>query len=79
MLNICSAIMPEINKYNNKNNKINSMHSVNELIPCVQCLQNHVIRDNCDIDECRICGYRDCPSKCMEHYWHDGCPYCSYD
>lgn len=32
--------------------------------------------EDCPVDECMQCGYRDCPSHCIEHYWHDGCHVC---
>jgi hypothetical protein len=31
----------------------------------------------CGLDECWICGMRDCPHNAPEHYWHDGCPSCT--
>ena len=31
---------------------------------------------DCRIDECFICGIRDCPSNEPLHYHHDGCPAC---
>jgi hypothetical protein len=33
---------------------------------------------DCPIEECAKCGERDCPHGAIEHYWHDGCPYCYY-
>jgi len=30
----------------------------------------------CKIDECMLCGVRDCPGNEPLHYHHDGCPYC---
>lgn len=30
----------------------------------------------CTADECFVCGYMACPAKCIEHYFHDGCPVC---
>jgi hypothetical protein len=32
--------------------------------------------ETCPIDECMICGVRDCPGNEPLHYHHDGCPYC---
>jgi hypothetical protein len=31
----------------------------------------------CPIEECMICGVRDCPENEPLHYHHDGCPRCS--
>lgn len=31
---------------------------------------------DCKIDECMLCGVRDCPGNEPLHYHHDGCPYC---
>jgi hypothetical protein len=31
----------------------------------------------CPVDECMICGVRDCKGNEPLHYHHDGCPYCS--
>ena len=31
----------------------------------------------CNEDECFVCSYLICPSKCIEHLLHDGCPECS--
>lgn len=30
----------------------------------------------CPIEECMLCGVRDCPGYEPLHYHHDGCPYC---
>ena len=30
----------------------------------------------CQVEECMICGVRDCPGNEPLHYHHDGCPYC---
>lgn len=32
--------------------------------------------ETCRIDECMICGVRDCPHMEPLHYHHDGCPAC---
>jgi hypothetical protein len=32
--------------------------------------------DSCPIEECMLCGIRDCPSGEPLHYHHDGCPWC---
>ena len=32
--------------------------------------------DTCPIDECMLCGVRDCPGNEPLHYHHDGCPFC---
>lgn len=32
--------------------------------------------DTCPIDECMLCGVRDCPDNEPLHYHHDGCPAC---
>lgn len=36
----------------------------------------HPSLDDCQDDECVICGYRDCPYHEPLHYHHDGCPAC---
>ncbi len=36
----------------------------------------HLPTSECPIDECPVCGFRDCPSKNDGHYYHDGCPDC---
>ncbi len=36
----------------------------------------HPSLEDCQQDECCICGVRDCPHKEPGHYWKDGCPYC---
>lgn len=38
--------------------------------------EGHPPTNECDDPECMVCGYRDCPYHCPEHYWHDGCPIC---
>ncbi len=30
----------------------------------------------CPVNECSVCGLRDCPRGEEGHYWHDGCPAC---
>jgi hypothetical protein len=35
--------------------------------------------ETCPIDECMLCGVRDCPGNEPLHYHHDGCPYCYVD
>jgi len=30
----------------------------------------------CPVEECMVCGVRDCPGNEPLHYHHDGCPYC---
>lgn len=32
--------------------------------------------DDCPIEECMLCGVRDCPDHEALHYHHDGCPCC---
>ena len=32
--------------------------------------------ETCPVEECVICGVRDCPGREPLHYHHDGCPYC---
>lgn len=39
--------------------------------------KGHPPVDECDDSECMVCGYRDCPFRCPEHYRHDGCPVCT--
>jgi hypothetical protein len=39
--------------------------------------KNHPKREDCPIDECLDCGFRDCVYKEPLHYHHDGCPACS--
>lgn len=36
-------------------------------------------QSKCDKEECEICSYMNCPKKCIEHYFHDGCPACNSD
>jgi len=33
--------------------------------------------DTCPVDECIVCGERDCPHHDPLHYHHDGCPACT--
>lgn len=35
--------------------------------------------DDCIVDECLVCGYMVCPVKCLEHFFHDGCPACDIE
>ena len=35
--------------------------------------------NTCQVEECMICGVRDCPGREPLHYHHDGCPYCYYN
>ncbi len=39
-------------------------------------LPTHPPLELCKVDECAVCGVRDCPHDAMEHYWKDGCPAC---
>ncbi len=39
-------------------------------------IPTHPPLDLCKVDECAVCGVRDCPLGADEHYWHDGCPAC---
>lgn len=32
----------------------------------------------CPVDECYVCGVRDCPGSEPLHFHHDGCPYCEF-
>jgi hypothetical protein len=32
--------------------------------------------ETCPIEECMLCGVRDCQGNEPLHYHHDGCPYC---
>lgn len=32
--------------------------------------------NTCKVDECMVCGVRDCPYNEPLHYHHDGCPAC---
>ena len=32
---------------------------------------------DCEVDECLLCGMRDCPYCNSTHYWHDGCGSCT--
>jgi hypothetical protein len=32
--------------------------------------------ETCPVDECLVCGIRDCPDNEPLHYHHDGCPCC---
>lgn len=32
--------------------------------------------ETCKIDECMLCGVRNCPENEPLHYHHDGCPAC---
>lgn len=34
----------------------------------------HPPAEQCEIEECLVCGLRDCPMKDPLHYHHDGCP-----
>jgi hypothetical protein len=44
-----------------------------------QILKAHPPTNECPIPECDLCGERDCPHGEAGHYWHDGCPACSFD
>jgi len=37
---------------------------------------NHPSTTDCPVDECSVCGERDCPHGEPLHYHHDGCPAC---
>lgn len=40
----------------------------------------HPPTNECDEDECMVCGIRDCPYGEPLHYHHDGCPaFCWFD
>lgn len=34
--------------------------------------------DTCPVDECMVCGIRECPSHEPLHFHHDGCPCCQF-
>ncbi len=41
---------------------------------------SHQDDDLCsDASGCAACSVRDCPHGAVEHYWHDGCPSCTYE
>ena len=41
-------------------------------------LIGHPETKDCKLDECGVCGKRDCPHGDETHYWHDGCVSCSH-
>jgi cytochrome c1 len=36
----------------------------------------HPPTSECPIDECSVCGFRDCPAQNDAHCYKDGCPDC---
>lgn len=34
--------------------------------------------DTCPVEECMLCGIRECPNQEPLHFHHDGCPSCEY-
>lgn len=43
---------------------------------CKKQRENHPLSDECNEDECMICGENDCEYGDPLHYHHDGCPSC---
>lgn len=39
-------------------------------------VMGHPVADACQVDECMVCSWRDCPHAEPLHYHHDGCPCC---
>lgn len=39
-------------------------------------LIGHPPTSECHVDECNVCGFRDCSNENDAHYYKDGCPDC---
>ena len=47
-----------------------------QLSKIAACLAAHPDTIDCYIDQCQVCGVRDCPYGDPLHYHHGGCPSC---